>query len=71
MPNEAHKEIADLEKYFNVTVVTQNIGDLDERTGSKNVIHLHGNIFKMPGEKDENTFYEIKEDIHLEPVAIL
>jgi len=65
LPNEAHKEIADLENYFNVTIITQNIDDLHERAGSKNVIHLHGEIFKMRSEKDENTFYEIKGDIHL------
>ena len=64
LPNAAHKGIADLEKYFNVTIITQNIDDLHERAGSKNVIHLHGEIFKMRGEKDENTFYEIKGDIH-------
>ncbi|HEU5366330.1 MAG TPA: NAD-dependent deacylase, partial [Hanamia sp.] len=63
-PNAAHKGIADLERYFNVTVITQNIDDLHERAGSKNVIHLHGEIFKMRSEKDEKTFYEIKGDIH-------
>jgi NAD-dependent deacetylase len=64
LPNAAHKGIADLEKYFNVTVITQNIDDLHERAGSKNVIHLHGEIFKMRSEKDENTIYEIKDEIH-------
>lgn len=64
LPNAAHKGIADLEKYFNVTVITQNIDDLHERAGSTNVIHLHGEIFKMRGEIDENSFYDIKEDIH-------
>lgn len=65
LPNAAHKVIAGLEKEFNVTVITQNIDDLHERAGSKNVIHLHGEIFKMRSEKDENTFYEIKDDIQL------
>lgn len=64
LPNAAHKGIADLEKHFNVTVITQNIDDLHERAGSKNVIHLHGEIFKMRSEKDENTFYEIKDEIY-------
>lgn len=62
-PNKAHIGIADLEKYFRVTIITQNIDDLHERAGSKNVIHLHGEIFKMRSERDENTFYEIKEDL--------
>ena len=63
LPNEAHKGIPDLEKQFNVTVITQNIDDLHERAGSKDVIHLHGEIFKMRSVNDENTFYEIKDDI--------
>lgn len=69
LPNAAHKEIADLQEHFNVTVITQNIDNLHERAGSKNVLHLHGEIFKMRGEKDENTFYEIKGDINLGDMA--
>jgi NAD-dependent deacetylase len=65
LPNAAHKGIADLEKEFNVTVITQNIDDLHERAGSKNVLHLHGQIFKMRSEEDENTFYDITGDIQL------
>src|SRR5678816_4014486 len=64
LPNAAHKGIADLQQYFNVTVITQNIDDLHERAGAKNVLHLHGEIFKMRGEKDENTLYEIRGDIN-------
>jgi NAD-dependent deacetylase len=67
--NAAHKGIADLQEYFSVTVITQNIDDLHERAGSKNVVHLHGEIFKMRGEKDENTFYEIRGDINLGDLA--
>lgn len=70
LPNAAHKGIAELEKYFDVTVITQNIDDLHERAGSKKVIHLHGEIFKMRGEIDEKTFYEIKENIHLGDMAL-
>jgi NAD-dependent deacetylase len=65
LPNAAHKAIADLQTDYNVIVITQNIDDLHERAGSKNVIHLHGEIFKMRSEKDENTFYEIRDEIHL------
>ena len=64
LPNEAHNGIADLEAYFNVTVITQNIDDLHERAGSRKVIHLHGEIFKMRSEEDENTFYDINGDIN-------
>lgn len=45
-PNEAHLAIAELEKYFQVDVVTQNIDDLHERAGSSRVLHLHGEILK-------------------------
>jgi NAD-dependent deacetylase len=65
LPNAAHKGISDLENDFNVTVITQNIDDLHERAGSTNVIHLHGNIFKMRSEKNGNIFYDIESDIHV------
>lgn len=65
LPNEAHQIIASLEENYKVTVITQNIDDLHERSGSKSVFHLHGEIFKMRSENDENTFYEIKGDITL------
>ena len=65
VPNKAHEGIAALEADFTVTVITQNIDDLHERAGSKNVIHLHGEIFKMRSEKDDSTLYEIKGAIQL------
>jgi NAD-dependent protein deacetylase/lipoamidase len=69
LPNAAHKGIAALQDNYNVTVITQNIDDLHERAGSKNVLHLHGEIFKMRGEKDIHRFYEIREDINLGDIA--
>lgn len=45
-PNPAHLAIAELEKHFEVHVVTQNIDDLHERAGSTRVLHLHGEILK-------------------------
>jgi NAD-dependent deacetylase len=69
LPNAAHKGIAGLQQHYNVTVITQNIDDLHERAGSKNVLHLHGEIFKMRGEKDTNTFYEITGDINVGDMA--
>lgn len=65
LPNAAHFGLAELEKDFNVTIVTQNIDDLHERGGSTNVLHLHGEIFKMRSVDDENSFYEIRGDINL------
>ncbi|MBA2250944.1 MAG: NAD-dependent deacylase [Chitinophagaceae bacterium] len=65
LPNAAHKALAALEENFKVTIVTQNIDDLHERGGSTNVIHLHGEIFKMRGSKDQNKSYEIRGDINV------
>src|SRR5688572_27541859 len=46
-PNAAHKGLAKLEEQYKVTIITQNIDDLHERGGSGNIVHLHGQIFKM------------------------
>ena len=62
-PNAAHLGLAALEKDFEVHIITQNIDDLHERAGSTSVMHLHGEIFKMRSELDEELVYEIKEDI--------
>jgi len=63
LPNTAHEAIAELQNYFDVNIITQNIDDLHERAGSKRVLHLHGEIFKMRSEKDEKVLYEMKGDI--------
>lgn len=46
-PNEAHRILAELEKDFNVCVVTQNVDNLHERAGSSRVLHLHGELTKV------------------------
>ena len=58
IPNAAHIGLAELEKDFDVTIITQNIDDLHESAGSTNVLHLHGEIFKMRSEKDEQLIQE-------------
>ena len=63
-PNAAHTGLAELEKGFEVTIITQNIDDLHERGGSSRVIHLHGEIFKMRSEADEKLIYPIRDDIN-------
>ncbi len=71
-PNLAHTILAQLEQYFNVTIVTQNIDDLHERAGSTNVMHLHGEIFKMRSEHDfhdDTLAYEIRTNIELGQLA--
>ena len=49
-PNPAHKALAKLEENWKngtVTVITQNIDDLHERAGSKNILHMHGELLKQ------------------------
>ncbi|MDX1471763.1 MAG: NAD-dependent deacylase [Flavobacteriaceae bacterium] len=46
-PNRAHYELAKLDRHFNVNIITQNVDDLHERAGSENVLHLHGELFKV------------------------
>jgi NAD-dependent deacetylase len=65
IPNDAHTGLAELENYFKVTIITQNIDDLHERAGSTNVLHLHGEIFKMRSVANENNFFEIRDNIML------
>jgi NAD-dependent deacetylase len=62
-PNKAHYILAELEKDFDVQIVTQNIDDLHERAGSTKVLHLHGEIFKMRSEKNDSQIYPIEGDI--------
>lgn len=64
-PNAAHTGLAELEKDFDVTIITQNIDDLHERGGSTNILHLHGEIFKMRSEKNTSLIYDIRGDINL------
>ena len=64
-PNMAHIGLAELENDFKVSIITQNIDDLHERGGSTNVIHLHGEIFKMRSEIDEDLIYDIRGNINI------
>lgn len=60
-PNEGHKLIAQLEKDYDVRVVTQNVDDLHERAGSTNVIHLHGELNKCASVVDPYTPRELPD----------
>ncbi|HIP35254.1 MAG TPA: NAD-dependent deacylase [Crocinitomix sp.] len=64
-PNSAHNALVELEKHFEVSIVTQNIDDLHERAGSKNVLHLHGEILKAKTSELSTEYYDIKSDIKL------
>ena len=59
-PNRGHEVLAELEKNFDVTIVTQNVDNLHERAGSTKVIHLHGSLFESRSTLDESLVYPIK-----------
>lgn len=65
VPNAAHKAIADLETQFDVYVITQNVDNLHEQAGSSEVIHLHGELFKVRSTYDPSHILEWKEDLCL------
>jgi len=58
-PNRGHEILAELESYFNVEIITQNIDDLHERAGSTKVTHLHGIITKSQSDKNASLTYPI------------
>ena len=59
-PNNGHYALVELEKKFDVHIITQNIDDLHERAGSKNILHLHGEIFKSRSTLSPQLIYPIK-----------
>jgi NAD-dependent deacetylase len=58
-PNEGHFGLAQLEKYFDVHIITQNIDDLHERAGSSKILHLHGELTKARSSVDPSLIYDI------------
>lgn len=65
-PNRAHQILAELEAHFQVNIVTQNVDDLHERGGSKNILHLHGELRKVRSTKDPNYIKDIGyTELHL------
>lgn len=62
-PNDAHRMIAELEKDYEVYVITQNIDNLHEQAGSSNVLHLHGELNKVRAVDNYNLLFDYKKDI--------
>lgn len=62
-PNKAHQALAELQKQFEVHIITQNIDDLHERAGSKKVLHLHGEIMKSRSTLDPTLIYQVKKGV--------
>lgn len=59
-PNAGHNGIAELEKWFDVDVITQNVDDLHERAGSTKVLHLHGELRKVRSTADPDLIYTLE-----------
>lgn len=65
-PNAAHYAIAELEKKYDVYVITQNVDDLHERAGSTKILHLHGLLTQARSSVDAELIYDIGyDDIHI------
>jgi NAD-dependent deacetylase len=58
-PNAGHTGLAQLEKYFEVKIITQNVDNLHERAGSTSVLHLHGELTKARSTSDPSLIYDI------------
>ena len=61
-PHYGHIGLAELEQYFDVRVITQNVDNLHERAGSTNVLHLHGELMWVRSERNENMRFELPYD---------
>ena len=59
-PNQGHIALVELEKKFDVRIITQNVDDLHEQAGSRNVLHLHGELKKVRSTIDDDLIYELK-----------
>ena len=64
-PNEAHYNLKELEKHFDVEIITQNVDDLHERSGSSKITHLHGELLKVRSTFDETMILNWKKDLFL------
>lgn len=62
-PNKGHFLLAELEQYFDVQIITQNVDNLHERAGSTKIIHLHGELTKVRGEFSTNESFFWEKDI--------
>lgn len=64
-PNSAHRGLAELEEFFDVHIITQNVDDLHEKGGSKKILHLHGELRKMCSSLDKTKTLPYAEDIKI------
>lgn len=61
-PNAGHSALAELEQWYDVDVITQNVDNLHERAGSTRVLHLHGELMKVRSMTHPERIYTLTED---------
>lgn len=61
MPNDAHRALVELEKDYDVYIITQNVDDLHERAGSSHILHLHGELMKIRSVADPDYIEDVTE----------
>ena len=61
-PNNGHRALVELEKRFEVMIITQNVDNLHERAGSSNVLHLHGELMKVRAIDDDSKVFTLRPD---------
>ena len=61
-PNAAHLGLKELERWYDVNIITQNVDNLHEKAGSTNVLHLHGELMKIRSMRDESRVYTLTPD---------
>lgn len=64
-PNAGHTALTRLESLFDVHIITQNVDDLHERAGSRNILHLHGELRKVRSVGKQASVYDWQDDLHL------
>ncbi len=64
-PNAGHLALTELQRHFDVQVITQNVDDLHERAGNRNVLHLHGELRKVRSDRYPELVYDWENDLHL------
>lgn len=68
-PNAAHHALVDLETYYHVNIITQNVDDLHERAGSSHVLHLHGELKSVRSDQNPDLRYDWEDDVALGDTA--
>lgn len=67
-PNKGHIGLAEMQDEYNISIITQNVDNLHEKAGSRNVLHLHGELMKARSSANEDLIYDIdpsSPEIHL------